>query len=387
MTKAKTPVVVVDTTGFRPDLTLSGSSWLQVRLWALKGQLQLWVPEVVIREASRHYSTQLNLHLGKLRDADDALGKLSFDSGAQPGIENHRDRAATLSAGYEQWLRDWLAQVGATILPLPKMHHDEMLSRALREEKPFRMKGDGAKKGPDGYRDMLIWASVAEHSRAHLDAGDSLVLVTDNHTDFCDANDQGTVAAVLRADLGDAAPAVLRRGGLGDLVQLVPVQPQDAAEIRMQRDLAAGGPARTYLTETVRKECEALAGLAIADRSRDERFGTGLDFDQLRLPLEEPRLRWLEPDLETVQATVYGTDPGTEPPLILARVSVTAEADIEGFIHASDYDEDSGFSASLVNDHMYEAEGSRTVVLHFNAAIDPDGTVGFLDLEKAVPAT
>jgi hypothetical protein len=26
-------------------------------------------------------------------------------------------------------------------------------------------------------------------------------------------------------------------------------------------------------------------------------------------------------------------------------------------------------------------------VLHFNAGIDPDGSVGFLDLEKAVPAT
>lgn len=377
--------MVVDTTGFRPDLTLSGSSWLQVRLWALKGQLKLWVPEVVVKEAARHYSTQLNLHLGKLRDADDALGKLSFGSGTKPGIEDHRNRVATLSTGYEQWLRDWLDQVGAVIVPLPGMSHDEMLGRALREEKPFRVKGDGAKKGPDGYRDMLIWASVAEHSRAHLHAGDTLVLVTDNHTDFCDPADQGTVAAVLRADLGDDAPTALRRGGLGDLTQLIPVQPQDAVELQLQRDLAEG-PTRSYLTDTVQKECEALAGRAIADMYRDERFGTGLDFDALRLPLEEPRLRWLEADLETVQATVYGTDPDAEPSLILARVSVTAEADIEGFIHVSDYDEDSGFSTSLINDHMYEAEGSRSVVLHFNAGIEPGGTVGFLDLEKAAPA-
>ena len=336
MTKAKAPVVVVDTTEFRPDLTLRGSSWLQVRLWALKGQLRLWVPEVVIREAVRHHSAQLNLHLGRLRDAGDALGKLSFDGGAQPGIQADRDKATVLSAGYEQWLRDWLGQVGAAILPLPKMSHDAMLSRALREEKPFRIKGDGAKKGPDGYRDMLIWASVAEHSSAHLDARDTLVLVTDNHTDFCDADDQGTVAAVLRADLGDAAPAVLRLAGLGRLAQLAPVQPQDAAEIKLQGDLAADGQARAGLRETVRQECEALADRAIADMYRDERFGTGLDFDELRLPLEEPRLRWLEASLETVQATVYGTDPDCEPPLILARVTVTAEADIEGYIHVSD---------------------------------------------------
>jgi hypothetical protein len=46
--------------------------------------------------------------------------------------------------------------VGAKILPLPQISHGEILSRALREEKPFRIKGDGPKKGSDGYRDMLM---------------------------------------------------------------------------------------------------------------------------------------------------------------------------------------------------------------------------------------
>lgn len=84
---------------------------------------------------------------------------------------------------------------------------------------------------------------------------------------------------------------------------------------------------------------------------------------------------------------MYVTDPDYEPPLILTRVTVVAEADIVGRIHVSDYDEFSDFSVSLVNDHMYEAEGSRLVVLHFNAGISVDGSVGFPDLEKAAPAT
>lgn len=387
MTQAKVPVVVVDTTEFRRDLTLSGSWWLQVRLWGLAGKIQLWVPEVVVREAAKHYSTQLNLHLSKLRDADAALGKLNFENGTQPSIEDYRSWADGLSAGYEQWLRDWLGHVGAVILPLPKMPHDEILSRALREEKPFRMKGDGTKKGPDGYRDMLIWASVAEHSRAHLGTSDTLVLVTDNHTDFCEANDHETVAAVLRVDLGDAVPIVLRRAALSELAQLVSAQRHDAAEVKLQQELAIDGVAWTTLRDAVQKECEALADRAIADIDRDQRFGTGLNFDELRLPMDEPRLRWLEVDLEAVHAIVYGTDPDYEPPLILARVSVTAEADIEGFINVYDYDEDSGLSASLINDHVYEVEGTRAVALQFNAGIDPDGSIAFLDLEKAVPAT
>lgn len=387
MTEAKAPAVVVDTTEFQPDLLLSRSSWLQARLWALKGQLQLWVPEVVIREAVRHYRSQLDQHLTKLDDADDALSKLSFGGDVHPGIREHRDKVAALQTGYEQWLRDRLGRVGAKILPLPQISHDEILSRALREEKPFRIKGDGPKKGADGYRDMLIWASLAEYSAAHLGASDTLILVTDNHTDFCDVKDTATVAAVLRADLGTDAPAVQRLGKLGDLAGLLPVQPQDAAEIRLQDDLAAEGKVRAGLTEAIQQECEALAGREIADMYRDERFGTGLDFDELRLPLEQPRLRWLEADLASVRATVYGTDPDYEPPLILTRVTVAAEVGIEGYIHVSDYDEASDFSVSLVNDHMYEAEGSRLVVLHFNARIDPDGSVGLLDLEKAVPAT
>ena len=170
-----------------------------------------------------------------------------------------------------------------------------------------------------------------------------------------------------------------------------PLQAQDVAEIKLQGDLMADGPIRAGLTNAVRQECEALAGRAIGDMHRDERFGTGLYFDELDLPLEEPRLRGVEANLETVQATVYGTDPDSDPPTIfapvLAKVTVTAEADIEGYIHVSEYDEDSGFSVSLVNDHMYEAEGSRLVVLHFNADIGPDGSIWFLDLEKTVPAT
>ena len=121
MTETKAPAVVVDTTEFQPDLLLSRSSWLQARLWSLKGQLQLWVPEVVIREAVRHYSSQFDQHLTKLDDADDALSKLSFGGDAHPGIREHRDKVAALQTGYEQWLRDRLGRVGVKIPPLPKV--------------------------------------------------------------------------------------------------------------------------------------------------------------------------------------------------------------------------------------------------------------------------
>lgn len=92
-----------------------------------------------------------------------------------------------------------------------------------------------------------------------------------------------------------------RLAKLSDLAGLLPVQPQDTAEIKLQDDLAGEGRVRAGLTEAIRQECEALAGREIADEYRDERFGTGLDFDEFRLRLEGPRLRWLEVDLATVR--------------------------------------------------------------------------------------
>jgi hypothetical protein len=58
---------------------------------------------------------------------------------------------------------------------------------------------------------------------------------------------------------------------------------------------------------------------------------------------------------------------------------------IEGYVHTLDYDGTSGFTGDLVNQHMYEVEGVRPVLLHFNSRIEPDGTVESLVLEKDVP--
>jgi hypothetical protein len=231
MPKRKPPVVVVDTTEFQPDPTMSRSPWWQTRLGAQKGRIQLWVPEVVIQEAARHYGAQLDLHLRKLADEEDALTKLSFGGDHDSDIGDfsfdtvgHRGKAAALKTGYEQRLRKRLSQAGATILPLPRMPHKEMLRRALLERKPFRFKGEGSKKGPDGYRDMLIWASVVAQASAYLDASDTLILVTGNHGDFCDGGrDLDTIAHELLADLGAAAPTVCRLKDLDTLSLFHPV--------------------------------------------------------------------------------------------------------------------------------------------------------------------
>lgn len=94
------PVVVIDTTEFQQDLTLRRSAWQQARLWSLKDRLRLWVPEVVVREAVRHYRVQVTQQLGKLADAEDALSKLAWENRSpQRFMANRRGDAARRAAG------------------------------------------------------------------------------------------------------------------------------------------------------------------------------------------------------------------------------------------------------------------------------------------------
>jgi len=404
MPQTRTPVVAVDTTEFFTDLTLSKRAWSQMRVWALKGHAKLWVPEVVIQEAVRHYRGHLADHLRKLSDADDALYELAWDRDSQSSVERRPDEVSDLQSGYEKWLRERLGRVGAVILPLPQISHTEILGRMLREERPFRAKGDGGKKGPDGYRDMLVWASIAEHGAELLGPDDTLIFITKNHNDFCDDQQTDTVTCALRADLTGQSPqhkrvyamgyqpmegkipAVRRLAKIDDLAKILPKTAEGADELKLQDRLAADVYLRTRLQQAVTEACDGLVGREIDDVDRVEPYGAGLDFDELRLPLDSPRLTAIDVHAHTVRAAVYGTDPDAEPVQILAAVTAEAEAHLEGCMHVSEYDEESDFSVSLINDHTYEAEGTRLVVLHFNARIDPhDGNTIELDLEKATP--
>ena len=404
MPQMRIPVVAVDTTEFFTDLTLSKSAWSQMRVWALKGHAELWVPEVVIQEAMRHYRGHLDDHLRKLSDADNALHELAWDRDSQSSVERRHDEVAALQSGYGRWLRARLDRVGAVILPLPRMSHKEILGRMLREERPFRAKGGGGKKGSDGYRDMLIWASIAEHGAEHLGPEDTLYFITGNHSDFCEDQKTDTVARALLTDLtgqppqdkqvyamgfqslDGKIPAVQRLDRLADLAEILPKSAQDAAELTFQDRLATDGHLRTRLQQAVKDACDELAGREIDDVDRVEPYGAGLDFDELHLPLDDPRLAAIDVHPDTVRAAVYGTDPDAEPVQLLATVTAEAEAHVEGFLHVSDHDEDSDFSVSLVNDYTYEAEGTRPVILHFNARFAPDheNTIE-LDLDKATP--
>ncbi|MFF7098360.1 hypothetical protein ACFY9A_39230, partial [Streptomyces rubradiris] len=100
MPPTRIPVVLVDTTEFFTDLTLSKIAWSQMRVWALKGHAELWVPEVVIQEATRHYRGHLDDHVRKLSDADKALYELAWDRDSQSSVEPRHDEVSALKRSF-----------------------------------------------------------------------------------------------------------------------------------------------------------------------------------------------------------------------------------------------------------------------------------------------
>lgn len=362
------PVVIVDTTEFFKDPLLAGAPWLRIRVRTLKRQMGLWIPEVVIVEAVRHYRAKLDEHIARLN----SLPSLAWDEDCARRIADVRDLVSELKEGYEQWLRDRLLRVGASILPFPAMPHAEIVERAMREEKPFRMRGD---KGPDGYRDMLIWASVVEFA----ESDDTMILVTGNYRDFCDGGPESdTIAAALLADLGDDPPAVKRLSDLYQLDKLLPPEPEGKEELRLHDLLATDLHLRTVLRQSVERECKALEGRQVADRyePEDHRQGVGIE----GVLLHSSRIRSLEIDLDTVDATVYGRDLDSDPRLYLAAVTVMAEVIFDGYSGAA------GNLEQSPEPRQWRYVASLLVDFHFNARITDDGSVASLELERGYPA-
>ena len=85
--------------------------------------------------------------------------------------------------------------------------------------------------------------------------------------------------------------------------------------------------------------------------------------------LHSSRIRSLEIDLDTVDATVYGRDLDSDPRLYLAAVTVMAEVIFDGSTEAA------GNLEQSPQPRQWRYVASLLVDFHFNARITDDGSV------------
>ncbi|MER8011085.1 PIN domain-containing protein [Streptomyces sp. NPDC094149] len=369
------PILAVDTNAFYSDLELQNQAWKSILLRGSRGQIQLWIPEVVVREVVRLHARKLEEAIRKMRTGLSEVRNLRLDEGIIPDRKKLEQEVRAKAADYEVRLRSTLVGAGVKILPLPSVPHEVLLERAMNEEKPFRLKArDPENKGPDGYRDALIWLSIAEAASTLTDS-DLLLFVTANHADFCEGNNEDvSLSPILLADLPSPGPIVQRRATLQEALESLPVTPE--AE-ETEEPLPEPEPSvRDSLLQWVSHACEkSLPGVSVNDPD-DEHFA-GYTFEGLRLPtaLENPTIEYIQLHEETLDWSIYETyEEGTQ----LAAVTIEAEVQVDGFAPKSSDLDDLDMHDSDWNDHMVWAYTTQPARLIFNATLDPQ--TGVVDL-------
>jgi len=164
--------VILDTTEFFDSPLADSNSFKVLQAYIQRTQSQLVVPQVVFKEVLNHANERLfsvRSDLGKATREYERVRTV----GADALVVNQPDFARSIRA-YEATLQRTLERsFNAMFLPVPTVTHEAVLERAIQRKLPFR--------GKKGYRDTLIWLSIASQVREHPG---EYVFITNNSNDF-----------------------------------------------------------------------------------------------------------------------------------------------------------------------------------------------------------
>ena len=352
----ETPIVVIDTTAFFNAPLLGGKRWPELLEHCIRGSLVLVVPEVVIQEAVRHQKRASLTAIKKLTELNQCLRQAG---GTEIDVRVRISELEKQRTEYEEWLRSALTDSGVKIHPHPQISHQQLTEWAMLDRQPFK---------PDetGYRDALIWATVLEIAEA-ADPGPTIYLISANKKDF---SQDGTLAEALQADLDNLphSPEVVWKmdfeGLLLDLSEYLLAARSPSAPVSV--------PLRTemqLIRSAVAAQPESLLGLELATFHDDERSDK-LDLD-LPPELESPTIQDLEIDLGSL---VWDAHDRYEGGTVIGEATVDAEISVDGFIHVSEWEPESGFVAldPNWNDHYVWASLDIRAELTFSLNVNPE---------------
>lgn len=313
------PTIVPDTTELERAQVLTSGGWGDLLNRCRRGDLRIVVPDVVIREAARHFGPAVAKELAPSTRLLETLRSLGVAD--LPDLEEVRSAIGDPQAFYIERLRSRLERHDAVVAPVPEVSQEQILARDLAGRKPFIASGKG-------YRDALIWETVLELVRS-LPEGDVVYLVTKNKGDF--ANDDGGLAADLDADLValDRPGVVVRvdtavqlRDHLGEHFELIDAEVAETWSTSIDRD-----DTEDVALDAVMGKVESLPG--------DLTVGPGDDAD-ITVPaeVEEATLEALDPDAGTFDYWIYDTFDGDTTAL---GASIEADATVDGYMYKSDW--------------------------------------------------
>ncbi|VFA96337.1 PIN domain-containing protein [Nocardia cyriacigeorgica] len=169
-------IVVADTNILADSPKLKSEEWQSLIKNRDHWELRFAVPEVVLMETvnlvkrtwDRRRQQVSELKVGE-------FGLNDMQESMLAGIDK-------CSAEYEQWLRDYLESIEATIVPPPPTDLMVLARRASETHPPYSPRGKDGKVVKDGFRDTLIWLTVL--AIAEDNADEEVWFISDNHQDF-----------------------------------------------------------------------------------------------------------------------------------------------------------------------------------------------------------
>lgn len=161
--------IVLDTNVLHNDCNLTGTRLTLLTESAQKLNHQICVPIVVVDELVHQYQTEIQDKADAYNKALKSLSHMRTPLAyAKLDVQKEKDT-------YKEWMKQELASKNVRDLPYPSTKHDFLVSKELRQLKPFL-------NSEKGYRDALIWESVKECKKKI--GAEPLIFVSENTKDF-----------------------------------------------------------------------------------------------------------------------------------------------------------------------------------------------------------
>jgi len=128
------------------------------------------IPELVIDEVKGNFPKALGERLASHKKTYKELAKIIDIEEPSISVEEESER-------YQEWLKEFIEEDGIGVIPYPNVTPKDLVLKSYEGAKPF--KGTG-----EGYKDFMIWGSIAGHIKDNMTAGPYYFLVN-NPADFC----------------------------------------------------------------------------------------------------------------------------------------------------------------------------------------------------------
>ncbi|MBE4717270.1 hypothetical protein DAD99_03645 [Pseudarthrobacter sp. AB1] len=178
--RAQPLLAVIDSNAVHGAIAFEGQIWEQLREHQRADRVELYFPEVVLKELTRQRSSDIQSQTKqKIKQFQKTLqelerSKATFDPIDFPKLDGLVD--IHMGAEYVRGsLEEAVSEVGGSILPVPSVDPDHLAAAAISRKRPFKSGGEGA-------GDYLIWRTIVDLSLSRPNA--EIWLVSNNYKDF-----------------------------------------------------------------------------------------------------------------------------------------------------------------------------------------------------------